>query len=457
MTWLRRFGIRASTIGMALALIGACTSTVEPSPTATSPDQSRDPAATSTSVAPPPTGSVIPPSLPPPALMPMPGFAGVREVILHGNEWRAEVFSVLSCDALAGWFQAGDWRLDGEARPPSLSESPLPSGVKAPELRMIALSHGDDTMLVRLGSYEGDAGCRALVLRLSTQTMRADGAFSADTSAMALQATCVANLQTLRAVQLRTFYFADDGPDAQMAVELPLVLGSSPITEAEVRIGDTDLTPVEFAAISMGSVEASQGLEDQLMTFEGPNSEEEVQLGTATVTSIDPLVATVDLAGLTDETGRTLSFSATTRCDLAPGALTEAAAVATPSPSPTLAPVPVSRIEVTLGEGADAFSQVIENEYPFCEYGITAPDQWALAYDGDPGDAGVTYIRLRAGGSAEPLLDVEVNGASYRLTPAQGDLSASADDQGDMVNFIADGNTPDGRVHLEATCRAVGR
>src|SRR5205814_9078797 len=90
---------------------------------------------------------------------------------------------------------------------------------------------------------------------------------------------------------------------------------------------------------------------------------------TATVSSIDPFVATVAVDGVSDTTGGApQSMSTTIRCDISDHALTQAAATPEITAPPTTAPS--GHLEVSIGAGAGAYSRVVDGPEVTCSFGL---------------------------------------------------------------------------------------
>lgn len=207
-----------------LAVVAACSSTTPVIPpslataSAGTPSPSRAPGATEEPPTTTPTeGSFAPQPIPsePAVPLPMAGFVAYEPVAMSGTDYQAFVDTAMSCDALAGWMEAGDWRLDGEALSEEPSTAPASGEMTFPRILWLALSWGSDAVIVSLAptarGTDGAPGCEGKVSRLSRQPLRATGPFEADTSALVWQYGCTPSSQ---AVTVVTFAFGDDGSRA---------------------------------------------------------------------------------------------------------------------------------------------------------------------------------------------------------------------------------------------------
>lgn len=463
-------GARSRTVQRPLAALFAaacliavgCESAVVPLPPVTAPTgpHSSDPSASGGPPGTPagtdsgaPSATVAPSpqlGLPQPTALAMPGFAAYDQVQMIGSEYAATAYTALSCDALAGWLQAADWRLDGSFTGPLPSTAPAAGEVVPPRTRWLVISRPGEAAVAKLVS-DGNTGCRASVGRLSQQPLSASGTFATTTTAMAYQMIC---LPEPLSVTAGAFYIGDDGTRAMISAKVPLVLGEQQLLDADMWIGAIDFTPADLAesfAASLGTL-AFIGRLDGMEPYEGVY---QVSTGTATVTSIDPFVATITLGGFVSEAGATQSVSAGIRCDL-PGHQLERAAIAPPgwSPAPTVSAA--GSMSLTIGS---SISENLAGPAISCWVGFTGADHWVLSYS-DP--------ELEISLSISPDLGVLLEYIDSRTeiptwiaigdAPNSGHLDATVSDRGSEVDFTATGVTEDGEeVALSATCTAIER
>jgi hypothetical protein len=382
----------------------------------------------------------------------MPGFAAYAPIQMWGNDILAFASTNLSCDALAGWMQAGDWRLDAEALSPLPSATPAPGGITFPRIRWLALSRLADSAIVKLAATAGDSGCDAKISRLSRQPFEATGAFASSTSALAYQLVCSPIAQE---VTVGSYLFGDDGSRAFLTAKVPLVLGTHPLLDGSLAMGKSDFSPAKLAeALASGAI--GQAGSDRTLGGLTTYTALPDATGTATVTSIDPFLATVEFTGLQDPKGGRQALTAGMRCDMSSGILTQAALAPVATPSPT--PAPAGHLEVTVGTGPKAFSRILDGPEVTCSFGILAKDTWDLQYS--TADASGLVLSLYIPPKGEPSLLIFEGTISIQIEAARvgGTLSATVDDRGTEVAFTARGKTPDGRpARLSATCGAITR
>lgn len=437
-------------------LLGACGSSPTPEPTSPLPLASTGstfPTASDPSASARPSASdapAPPTPLAPQVPLPMTGFAGYEQVQMIGGEFAATAFTDLSCDALTGWLQAGDWRLDADTLTPLPVETPAAGAVVPPRTRWLALSRPGDGVVAKLVSKDAESGCSASVRRLSRQPLAGEGHFTASTTASAYQVICSPDSQS---VQAAMFFFGDDGTRAFITAEIPLVLGEQQLLDGSVRMGKKDFT---LAALTEALSQSLDGavLYERLENYEAA----EGTTGTATVTSIDPLVATVEFTGLVSGDGVSQSVTAGFRCDLPGRKLTNAAIPPEVTPPPTVPPS--GTMVVTVGSGADGISESLAGPEISCSFGIMGEDTWFLQHDDSDGVTVFVFIPPEDSATLT-FYDWRTSiPTRVEIDPARtgGHLTATVDDRGSEVGFTAEGVTGDGRdVHVSATCRAIER
>ena len=388
--------------------------------------------------------------LPQPATLAMPGFAAYEQVQMIGNEFAATVYTPLSCDALAGWLQAADWRIDGSSSRPLPSSAPAAGDVVPPRTRWLAISRPGEMAVAKLVSDGNDTGCRASVSRLSQQPLSASGTFATTTTALAYQMICLPDTLSVTAAAV---YLGDDGTRAMISAEIPLVLGEQQLLDGEMRIGAIDFTLADLTESLAASLDTSAFM-DGLELYEGVY---QVSTGTATVTSIVPFVATITLGGFVSEAGATQSVSTGIRCDL-PGHQLERAAIAPPvTPAPTVAPA--GSMSLTIGS---SISENLAGPAISCSvYGIMGADTWDLIYNSDPDVLFIYLLISPEDGTFLTYTDFRTEiPTSVQIDEARtgGHLDATVSDRGSEVDFTATGVTDDGEeVALSATCAAIER
>jgi hypothetical protein len=387
----------------------------------------------------------------------MAGFASYDRVSMRGTEYQAFVDTQMSCDALAGWLEAGDWRLDGEALSEEPSTAPASGELTFPRILWLALSWGNDAAIVSLTptapGADGAAGCEGKVSRLSRQPLQATGPFEADTSALVWQYGCTPSNQ---AVTVVAFAFGDDGSRAILRFKVPLALGTQQLDETKVYLGSSDLSPSKVAtALANGdiSIVGVDNVLGGLTQFEpGGNGP-----GTATVTSIDPFEATLTLNGYQGATGGgPETVSTAIRCDVSGHALAQAAATPVPTAQPTAAPA--GHMEISVGSGSDAYSRVVDGPEVMCSHFSLDPPTWDLQYTSP--DEGGLFMDLSIPASGEAALLLTDGNTIVQIDKPRvgGTLTATVDDRQSEVIFDATGTTFDGRAtHITATCGAISR
>ncbi len=380
----------------------------------------------------------------------MQGFAPYDQVQMIGTEFAASVFTVLSCDALAGWLQAGDWRLDGDSITPPPSTAPASGDVLPPRTRWLALSQPGEAAVAKLVDDGNDTGCRASVGRLSQQPLSASGTFATSTTALAYQLAC--SPDTL-SVTTGAFYVGDDGTRALISAEIPLALGEQSLLDGSVRIGKMDFALADLTETFSTSLDTAvlEARTDGLELYEAVY---QVSTATATVTSIDPFVATITLGGFVSEAGATQSVSAGIRCDLPGHLLTNAAIAPAVTPPPTVAPG--GTMSLTIGS---SISESLAGPAISCSVGIMGADTWDLRYN-DP-ELFIHLLISPEDGTFLTYTDFRTEiPTSVQIDEARtgGHLDATVSDRGSEVDFTATGVTDDGEeVALSATCAAIER
>lgn len=385
--------------------------------------------------------------------LPMPGFAAYEQIQMSGGEMAATVFTPLSCDALAGWLQAGDWRLEGDAVAPLASAPPEMGAVVPPRTRWLVLTRPGDAAVAKLVTDDEGSGCWATVSRLSRRSLSAEGAFAATTSALAYQLVCVPDTMS---VLVATFFVGDDGTRAIVVAEVPLILGDQALLDGSVQVGRVDVTLATLTESFTRSLD-----EAQLEQLWAPSERFELEAGgtgSATVTSIDPFIATIAFDGLIGLSGATQSLTVDIGCDLPRGQLAAAAIPPEVTPPPTVAPG--GSMELTVGSGADGIAQTLAGPQITCSFGIMGAHTWFLSHD--DGGTVTVFLFAPADGSAtfnyydfRPAMPIQVD-----IDPPRtgGNLTVTVDDRGSEVGFTATGVTGDGRpVSLSSTCRAIER
>ena len=456
------------TAGVALVVLtvfAACTSTtpVNPvilataSPGPASP--TRAPGATDEPLTPTPAeGSFAPPPITSQPVVPLPmsGFVAYEPVAMSGTDYQAFVDTQMSCEALAGWMAAGDWRLDGEALSVEPSTPPASGELTFPRVLWLALSWGSDAAIVSLDptnrGTDGAPGCEGKISRLSRQPLAATGPYVADTSALVYQYGCTPLDQEVTVV---AFEFGDDGSRAILRFVVPLLLGTQPISDATVYLGRNDLSPAKVTAgladgdISILGVDNVVG---GLTKFELDGSAP----ATATVTSIDPFQATIAFDSLGASGGTPQTLSTAVRCDVSGHALTEAAATPEVTAPPTVAPA--GHLEITIGSGADAYSRVVDGPELLCTHNSFDPQNWDLQYT-SPDSSGLFFdLFIPTSGEAALILSDGATNVQIDKPRTGGTLTAVVDDRQTEVGFNATGTTPDGRpTTISANCGAITR
>ncbi len=443
--WLPRI---AALVPIVLGILAACGSPVPPPPSGGFTSQPPGPSGASlppgTFVASSPGPVYAPPSL---AAALIPGLPPGSQVQWHGNEYLAEGHTTLDCNAFAGWLQAGDWIIDDTFRfDPSPGPTPNPDAI---QLTLFALSRPGDGAVIRLGPA-ADGGCAGVITRVSRQDLQASGEVTATTGALSYPSTCISHHP--QEVSWASAYFGDDGTHAYLKGTVPLALGDQELTEVELKIGRTERTPSE--ALELLMLPMIEGLDEWSREF-GSYAPSAGATARASVSSIDPLVATVSLTGLQSSSGASQSITVGMRCDLLNNGLTDIAnaVAATPTPAPSAAPA--GHLEVQVGSIDD---QVDGPEVAclFADYG-GGDTRWSLTYF-PPVEGGVV-VQLTVPANGEPFMTVRKGDLSYAADGTGGSqLDATVNDTGSEVHFSADGQDFDGAaIHLQAECRNVTR
>ena len=382
----------------------------------------------------------------------MEGFVAHPAMEMRGGSHLAFVRTTLSCDALAGWLQAGDWRLDADAMAPLPSSTPAPDSPTYPRMRWLSLSRPGDSAVAKLASTSNAGGCDANISRLSRQAFEATGPFTVSTMSLTYQVACLALGQE---VTLGSIVFGDDGSRALITAEVALVLGTHPLTDASLTMGRSDVTPARMVE-SMAAGTVNQGGDGDPMASLTKYEGGEETTGTATITSIDPFIATIEMTGLVDPQQGIQSVAIGVRCDQPSGALTKAAIA--PASTPTPMPALPGQLDISVGTGADAFVRAVDDTLVTCSFGIQGKDIWTVEYFSPDEDGLSVSLFLRP--DEEPSLLI-FEGTTFIQVEAGrvgGTLSATVDDRGSEVGFTAEGETQDGRpVNISATCRGVTR
>ena len=391
-----------------------------------------------------------------PVALAMPEFVAYEPISVRGTDFQAFVDTPLSCDALAGWMTAGDWRLDDKALSAQASSEPDSGATIFPRILWLALSWGQEAAIVSLApkSPEADAnsGCEGRISRLSRAQLQATGPFQADTSALTYQYGCTPLSQS---VTVGEFIFGDDGSRVVMSAEIPLSLGDQALLDGKFYAGANALSPsTVVAGLADGDISLA-GL-DKILGGLATYAPTAPSFGTATVTSIDPFEATVTLAGYKDPSGTSETLSTTVRCDMSDNALTQAAASPAPVVSPT--PGPPGHMEISIGSGTTGLSRTFDGSGVTCSH-VTFGDSptWDLQYNG--GDGGL-FMDLTIQQSGESALLLSEGDTYIQIEKARvgGDLHTTVSDGGTTVEFNATGTTPDGRATtITATCAAISR
>lgn len=387
----------------------------------------------------------------------MAGFVAYEPVVMRGTEYQAFVDTTMTCDVLASWMQAGDWRLDGEALTVEPSTPPASGTTVFPRPLWLALSWASDSAIVGLvpttRGIDGNPGCEGRISRLSRQPLTATGPYVADTSALVYQYGCTPVDQ---AVTVAVFLFGDDGSRAIVQTKIPLVVGEQPLDETTVYLGRNDLSPPAVVA-SLADGDISIIGVDQVVTGLTKLQPGAGSSSTADVSSIDPFVATLSFHGLTDPNGgppETLSTGV--RCDMSDHALAQAAATPAITPSPT--PAPPGHLEITIGTGSDGYSRVVDGPEVTCSHLSLDPPTWDLQYTSP--DEGGLFMDLSIPTSGEAALLLTDGATIIQIDKPRvgGTLTATVDDRQSEVIFDATGTTFDGRAtHITATCGAITR
>jgi hypothetical protein len=326
-----------------------------------------------------------------------------------------------------------------------------------PRVLWLALSWGSDAAIVSLAptarGTDGAPGCEGKISRLSRQPLQATGPFETDTSALVWQYGCTPLDQ---AVTVVVFAFGDDGSRAIFRFKVPLALGTQPLDETKVYLGSGDLSPSKVvAALADGDINIASidnvlgGLTKLEPGGSGP--------GTATVTSIDPFQATLNLDGYQGAAGGgPETVSTQIRCDASDHVLTQAAATPEVTAPPTTAPA--GHLEITIGSGVDAYAKVVDGPEVICSHTSFDPPTWDLQYT-SPDPNGLSFdLSIPPDGEASLLMIDGDTIVQIEKARVGGTLTAVVDDRQSEVIFDATGNTPDGRpTTISATCGAISR
>jgi hypothetical protein len=447
-----------ATIGAAAlaALCLACTSNPVPQPGPTG-----SPATTGSlppgTLEPGPTGGVTPPDgspdasatpavpLPSPDEMVVPGLVPLDGIDVVGNEYAATIYSEYDCDVVAGWLMAGDWLVGESAELPAPSPDAEGNELSWPSVEWLELRRPDDGALVKIGHSEGESGCRGTLSRLSPQTLSATGDDTFSGEALAYQFGCGAEA---RAASVAMHYFGPGDVRASLGATVPLELGTHVIPGGTVAIGRRDVGLGQIVQLHTGGLgsdvdEAHEELYRGFVEYESTR----VNSGEATVTSIDPLVAEVTLSDLQSEDGDEIDVTATIRCDLPGGLLTEVANAPEPTATPEPTPLPDGHLEVELGSR----SVVYDGPGVSCSAGLFGSG-WTLSFAPDEPYEGLSLVMLTED-PEEWSLTIAWDDTLVSSSPGRGNLEITTQETAGEVSMEATGRTGGGeRVRVSAVC-----
>jgi hypothetical protein len=437
-----------------LVLCTACTSTPMPP---TGPTGSAAPSGslsvgtlepgTTGGLPPPAPGPTGTPALPLPTAeaIVVPGIVPFAGIDVTGNEYAATIYSEYDCDVVAGWLMAGDWLVGEDAALPAPTPDASGLSLSWPSVRWLELRRPGDGAVVRIGNSEGETGCRGTLSRLSPQTLSATGAETVSGQALGYQFVCTPEE---RAASVAMLYFGPDDVRATVSATIPLKLGTHVLPGGTAAIGRRDIDLGYIVRLNTGGLgsDVNEAHEEMMRGFVQYESAV-INSGEATVTSIDPLIAEVTLNDLRSEAGDEADVTATIRCDLPGGLLTQLANAPEPTPTPEPTPLPDGHLEVELGSR----SVVYDGPGVSCTAGLFGSG-WTLTFTPDEPYEGLSLVML-TDDPQDWSLTIAWNDDLVSSRRGHGDLEISVEETGDEVSLEATGRTGGGeRVRVSAVC-----
>jgi hypothetical protein len=388
----------------------------------------------------------------------VPGLYLPSGVIARSTDHFAFIQSPTDCNTLTAILGAGEWQVVEHAALPIPSADPsFPMPVISPP-EWLLLKSGEGTAFVRIGG--DDAGCVAQLWRVARVPFTASGdVINQSGEASEFQTMCAA------AGGMATFggiFIADDGTVISLSSSVPLVMGTHPLgVDQELSMGQTTLDERQVFEALFAHAQGDEDEDEVPVTDFFPPDPESGWQGSAEVTSIDPLIATLKFEEARDESGDTQSLQIDFRCDLPPGQLKRAAE----NPTPTESPVPSgtvaqpNRLSVTLAEGPHAGTLEFSGDEITCSQNLFGQDEYLLSYSPSaelvPGDlTGVTVTVPASGTKTEVFITFEGEDFEHDFLTtkeATGDVTESATGANVTVTGHAGGTDFD----LSITCGTV--
>ncbi len=384
---------------------------------------------------------------------------------LSATEYGGHLYSTIPCVELVTVLGAGEWRLAVTLPIPALDRKPdsPPAGY------WVMLERGPETLFAQLS---GDPYCSGTVTRSSAQSVLARGVVAADGTTEASQERCFA---AEGIAEITSVYWGPGDLRATLEVTVLLRAGRHALDPGryELTIGRSQLTRRDlYQQLLRQFAEPSPSAEPEISGTEFVPDEKSTAF--VTITSVDPLVAEVELNDLRDADGRSQSFRAGFRCDLAEHRLT-AAAAATPRPTPTPTPAPLGgkfRLEVRTGPVAGIYEADSAEEIT-CSLGLFREDEYMIQYAPAAEDAELTYLQLTLAnpeggegavrfrlGAAFRAVSAEDFGTFYSIStldsPVQGSGKLTLSRAGQGIRVKGSARAPDGvQLVLDLQCREV--